>query len=261
MSTAERVRPAPSRRGRGPRREPGREPGREPRRPARLLDVAIGVVGEVLVTLGVLVLAFLAWQLWWTDVVADGEQARTVSGLEQRFAAARAPDVTAQVGQAFATIRIPRFGADYVRPVIEGTAKAQIDAGVGHSPGTAMPGRVGNFATAGHRVTYGKPYNLIHTLRPGDAIVVETSAGWSVYRYQRHRIVTPDQTQVLAPVPDRPGVEPTQAWMTLVACHPPFSARERYVGYALLERFVPRDQGPPTDALAAPAGAATNGTG
>lgn len=250
MSTAERVRPASSLRGREPQ-------GREPRRQARLLDVAIGVVGEVLVTLGVLVLAFLAWQLWWTDVVADGEQAQAVSGLEQRFAASTAstaPEVTAQVGQAFATIRIPRFGADYVRPVIEGTAKAQIDAGVGHSPGTAMPGRVGNFATAGHRVTYGKPYNLIHTLRPGDAIVVETAAGWSVYRYQRHRIVTPDQTEVLAPVPDRPGVAPTQAWMTLVACHPPFSARERYVGYALLERFVPRDEGPPTDALAAPAG-------
>ena len=252
MSTAERVRPASSLRGREPQ-------GRAPRRQARLLDVAIGVVGEVLVTLGVLVLAFLAWQLWWTDVVADGEQAQAVSGLEQRFAASTAstaPEVTAQVGQAFATIRIPRFGADYVRPVIEGTAKAQIDAGVGHSPGTAMPGRVGNFATAGHRVTYGKPYNLIHTLRPGDAIVVETAAGWSVYRYQRHRIVTPDQTEVLAPVPDRPGVAPTQAWMTLVACHPPFSARERYVGYALLERFVPRDEGPPTDALAAPAGAA-----
>lgn len=108
MSTAERVRPAPSR----PGREPGREAGREPGRLTRL-DAAIGVVGEVLVTLGVLVLAFLAWQLWWTDVIADGEQAQTVSGLEQRFAASTAstaPAVTAQVGQAFATIRIPGSG-------------------------------------------------------------------------------------------------------------------------------------------------------
>lgn len=214
---------------------------------------ALGVLGELLVTLGVLVLVFLAWLLWWTDLAAEDAQTHTVASLERDFTGAavrgpltgEAPPLDVQVGKPFATVRIPRFGSDYVRPVLEGTQAAQLGEGIGHTPGSAVPGRIGNFATAGHRVTYGKPYGAIDTLRPGDAIIVETAAGWSVYRYARHRIVEPHEVEVLAPVPDHPGKRPTRAWMTLVACDPPFSARQRYVGYAELDRFVPRASGRP----------------
>ncbi len=224
-----------------------------------------GVLGELLVTLGVIVLSFAAWQLWWTDLVADRTQAEEVRALEQRFTDAGVPASTGappaqsalvsartSVGKAFAVIRIPRFGASYQRPVIQGTEKEQLDDGIGHEPRSVMPGQIGNFATAGHRVTYGKPYNRIDELLRGDAVVVETPDGWSVYRVQRHRIVTPKQVEVIAPVPDRPGVTPTERWMTMIACHPKFSARERYIAYAKLERFVPRADGPPTAALTPP---------
>ena len=164
-------------------------------------------------------------------------------------AAATAPAEPAPAERtAFAVVTIARFGAGWQRPVVEGTDHDALQQGVGHEPGTALPGRVGNFATAGHRVTYGRPYHRIADLVPGDPIVVETRAGWSVYRYVRHRIVGPAQTEVVAAVPDRPGRTATGAWMTLIACHPPFSARERYVGYALLDRFVPRAAGPPPEA-------------
>ena len=60
-------------------------------------------------------------------------------------------------------------------------------------------------------------------------------------------MVYPWETEVLAPVPDRPGAEPTEAWMVLTACHPKFSAQQRLIGYALLDRTVPRAEGPPPE--------------
>lgn len=114
-----------------------------------------------------------------------------------------------------------------------------------------MPGQIGNLVTAGHRVTYGKPYNRIDELRRGDAIVVETADGWAVYRYRRYVIVEPDDVSVTEAVPERPGVQPTEAWMTLIACHPPFSARQRYVGFAKLESLTPRARQVPAEVAAA----------
>ena len=130
-------------------------------------------------------------------------------------------------GEAFAIVRIPRFGADYARPVLEGSDHDTLTRGVGHYPGTAMPGQVGNFAVSGHRTTYGRPLHNIDRLKKGDVIVVETKASYIVYAVDRHVIVTPYQVEVIAPVPQQPGVQPTQAWMTMTTCHPKFSARER----------------------------------
>src|SRR5450756_672684 len=119
-------------------------------------------------------------------------------------------------GEAFAIVRIPRFGASYAWPVLQGTDHPTLGKGVGHYVGTAMPGVVGNFATAGHRTTYGKPYADIDKLRTGDFIVIETKVSYIVYAVQRHVIVTPDHIEVVAPVPQRPGVAPTQAWICLL---------------------------------------------
>ena len=101
----------------------------------------------------------------------------------------------------------------------------------------------------GHRVTYGKPYNRIHELRPGDRIVVETDEGTYTYGFVSFRITTAADLGVLAPVPDKVGVVPTEQtgqWITLIACHPHFSARERYVAFARLAEFTPRAVGVPS---------------
>ena len=108
----------------------------------------VGWAGEVLLTLGALLLLFAAWQLWWTDVVADRAQDRIVTGLESRFAQDPAPDAVGGNGiravegadGAFAVVRIPRFGAGYARPVLEGTGRDVLALGVGHYAGTAGPG-------------------------------------------------------------------------------------------------------------------------
>ncbi|MDQ3359695.1 MAG: sortase [Actinomycetota bacterium] len=84
-------------------------------------------------------------------------------------------------------------------------------------------------------------------MSPGDPVVVETADDYHVYTFERTRVVTPEQTEVLAAVPDDPSAEPAQAWMVITACHPKFSAAERLIGYALLDRTVPREAGPPAE--------------
>jgi sortase A len=244
----------------------------------------VRALGEVLITLGLLLLLFVAWQLWWTDVTANREQAVTISALEKGFGTglpergatdpAGAPKTAAPktvipktvvpktaailtkvpFGEAFAIIRIPRLGAGYARPVLQGTDHETLTKGIGHYSRTAFPGQTGNFAVAGHRTTYGRPFSDINLLRKGDVIVVETKTSYFVYAVDRHVIVTPDHVEVIAPVPQDPGGQPTQAWMTMTACHPRFSASQRYVAFARLTKRIPRADGLPGSFMAAPAG-------
>jgi sortase A len=224
-----------------------------------MLRRLVGWAGELLLTFGVLLLLFAAWQLWWTDVVADREQNGIVRSLEEEFADGRSagvgPDGTPRtVGDdgAFAIVRIPRFGADYARPVVEGTDRDVLSRGVGHYVGSAGPGAVGNFALAGHRTTYGRPFHDVDRLEGGDRVVVETAGEVFVYEVTEHRIVRPRDVEVIAAVPGSPGREPTEALLTLTSCHPRYSATERFVVHGRLVEAVPRAQWDPEAWLAAP---------
>ena len=222
----------------------------------------LGVAGDLMVTAGLLLLLFVGWQLWWTDVTANRVQDNTVSTLTRDFASAPKGSGTAATempskvpfGKAFAIVRVPRFGADYARPVLEGTSRDILMDGVGHYTGTALPGAVGNFAIAGHRTTYGRPFHDIDRLRPGDTIVVETATAYAVYAVRSHTIVAPTDVAVIAPVPDHPGTAPTTAWLTLTACHPKYSAAQRYVVFAQLVATYPHTTGLPAGTLTAPNG-------
>jgi sortase A len=219
----------------------------------------LGVVGDLLVTAGLVLLLFVGWQLWFTDVTANRTQDATVSRLTRDFA--RTPGTSTPTtetpkavpfGSAFAIVRIPRFGADYARPVLEGTSRDILQDGIGHYDGTVLPGAVGNFAVAGHRTTYGRPFHDIDTLRAGDLIVVETKTAYSVYAVKRHVIVAPTDVQVVAPVPEKPGVKPTERWMTMTACHPKYSAAQRYVVFAQLVKTYEHADGLPAGTLTVP---------
>lgn len=216
----------------------------------------VGWTGEVLLTAGVLLLLFAAWQLWWTDVASNRVQAHTVSTLEEGFAEAPTPGDTVpqelSSGEAFAIVRIPRFGADYARPVLEGTSRDTLEEGVGHYAGTALPGEVGNFAMAGHRTTYGRPFHTIDTLEVGDTVVVETEDGFSVYEVSSSEIVLPTDVEVIEPVPGEPGVAPEVAMMTMTSCHPKYSATERFIVHGTLLESVPRADWDPATWLSPP---------
>lgn len=236
-------------------------PPAPPALPARRARPAVaGVLGELLLTAGVLIGLYVVWNVWWTDVAAAGTHADAVADFEAGAAPSSAavaeprhdlapvlavpPD-----GTIFALLHVPRWGEDYVVPIAEGVDRATVlDAvGIGHYPGTAMPGEVGNLALAGHRQSHGKPFGAIEGLRPGDALVVESAEAWYVYRVTRSVIVAPTAVDVIAPVPGNPGAAPGEAAITLTTCHPLFSTRERYVVHGSLASWSPRSDGRPAE--------------
>lgn len=212
----------------------------------------IGIIGELMITAGVALGLFVAWQLIWTDVVGDGEQAAVVAGLEESFQLPQADPTTlepAEIGKGFGIVRIPRFGATYAKPLFEGKDRLTLQKGIGHYPETVMPGEIGNFSMAGHRTTYGKPFNKIAELRHGDLVIVETASAYFVYEVYEDLIVLPTQLEVVAPVPSDPGAEPTEALMTMTSCHPMFSSRQRWVTHGRLIDTIPHADGLPLELL------------
>lgn len=229
-----------------------------------------------MLTLGVLVALFVVWQLWWTDLVAGQQQEAAV----EQFWASIGPPVTPLTQpdplvapgnptpsdrppptmtspgqtQVFGIVYVPRWGQDYAVPLAEGVDVATVlnNGNIGHYPDTAMPGQVGNFATAAHRQSFGAPYRQVEELRPGDPIVVETADGWFVYRVTEDYVVTPDRVDVVAPVPGQPGTEPTRRLITLTTCHPLYSAAQRWITHGELAEWYPRSGGAPTQLMEEP---------
>jgi sortase A len=203
--------------------------------------------GEILVTSGLVVLGFVAYLYWGTAAREGGAQHGFVTQLGRQwnaagpsFAVLANPDDIA-VGRPFALLRIPRFGPGWRLAVVQGSGPAQLALGPGHVLGTAMPGQVGNFAVAGHRVTAGNPFWSLPSLRPGDMVYVETIAGTYEYRVaSRPNLVAPDDTAALAAVPWHPGEAPSRAMITLITCSPPWTSTSRLIVTGVLIATLPR---------------------
>jgi sortase A len=241
------------------------------------------VIGELMITLGIIVFLFIGYELWFTGLYTERQQHNITSQLEKSWAApptaapvasgsgstpptpstsgsalSTAPSGSAAPpssvpadldrvvpGDAIGIIRIPRLGASYSYAIIQGTSTADLKKGPGHYLGTALPGQIGNLVISGHRTTYLAPFNGLGDLAPGDAIVVETRDTWYTYRVTGSRTVLPTEVGVLLPVPDKPGVKPTQALITLTTCTPKYSASHRLVIDGQLESATPKSAGPP----------------
>lgn len=216
----------------------------------------IRVFGELCITAGLVMILFVAWQLWWTDIDANRDNEQLAQELrkdwEEPAELPEDPD-TPIVGDrpdlntAFGIVYIPRFGDDYYRTLAEGVSLEPVlnRMGLGRYPTSAMPGQEGNFALAGHRVTFGKPLNKIAELQPGDEIVVETKDGYYTYTFRNFDIVLPDDIDVLAPLPANPDFKGKDRIMTMTACNPMFSAQERYIAYSEMTEWRPAAAGPP----------------
>ena len=226
-----------------------------------------GVLGEALITAGVLVMLFLGWYIWLNDIVAGGQQQQAAEVVQEELqdqwergeAITERPtdpgepavSVAPAAGQVFGALIVPRFGADYTRAIATGvdvqTVLNNRRIGIGHYSETQMPGEVGNFAVAAHRTTYGAAFGAIDQLRLGDRIYVETVDGWYEYSFRGLEYVWPTGVDVLAPVPTVPGISPTDRVLTMTSCNPRFSAAERIIAYAVFETWYPRAGGPPTE--------------
>lgn len=150
----------------------------------------VRTLGELLITLGLVILLFVVYEVYITDLISAGKQDDATSALDDKWGANTVqggdPQRQAQYdlveGEAFAKMYIPAFGPDYKFSVVEGTSDKHLEIGPGHYVNTALPGAPGNFAVAGHRVGKGAPFNDLDLLNACDAIIIETKTEWFVYR-------------------------------------------------------------------------------
>ena len=217
-------------------------------------------VGLVMVVAGLGVLGYVGWQFYGTNIVAQQTQQRVVADLRQDWRAdgstgtgarpageptERTEERRTRPGKASALLRVPRFGSDYVVPVLEGIGDKELASGYGHFPGTAGPGETGNYALAAHRVTHGEPLRDMPRLRPGDKVVVETRDAVYTYRLDTNPndlVVTFEDIWVIDPVPanPRPGgtqppsQEPGQKLITLTTCAELFHTDNRMIAFGHL---------------------------
>lgn len=219
-----------------------------------MLGKVLGAIGRLLIVAGLLVLGFVGYQLWGTGLeTARGQDQLTaelaagigdttddatldLSDLAEQLAevdpATAPPTPPPPPGEPVGIIAIDRIGLEAA--IVEGVSKADLKKGPGHYPGTPLPGQAGNAGIAGHRTTYGAPFNRIDELVPGDEIRVATPQGLFTYevipapgqRDQAWYAVAPSQVEVLADMGDDR--------LTLTACHPKYSARERIIVHAVL---------------------------
>lgn len=216
------------------------------------------IVGELFITTGVLMLLFVTYQLWWTNVRAHQQAASASNNLEHQWAkgTAQGPDRnpgTFSPGEGFAIMYIPKL--DVKAPIAQGVDKHKVlDKGmVGHYDGslnTAMPwDKTGNFAVAAHRNTHGEPFRYINHLVPGDKVVVETANAYYTYQVTSSLASTPPSNiGVLKPVPVGSGFTAPGRYITLTTCTPEFTSTNRLIVWGKLVEERPRSAGKP-DAL------------
>jgi sortase A len=147
-----------------------------------------------------------------------------VSKLAQRLVDESKP------GDALGRIEAP--GMDGLNMVfVQGTDAESLELGPGHYPETAMPGQGKTVAIAGHRTTYLAPFRHIDSMKPGDKITLKMPYGTFIYSVQKTEIVDPSDVGIIHDT----GYER----LVLSACHPLYSASQRYIVYARLVHSEP----------------------
>lgn len=231
----------------------------------------VGLFGELFITAGVLVLLFIAWELWIDDALAaaplkqqateqskrwnEGLTKKALDNPEAKPAPLGPNDPGIPVlgapenAQRFASLIVPRFGSDFYRPIAQGVGVTDVlnKYLVGHYPSTQMPGAIGNFVLASHRSAYGGALKRLNEVRVGDHVYIETVDGWYLYSFRNLEFVKPTGVGVLDPVPQQSGVAANERMLTLTTCNPFYSTAERIIGYASFDLFYPRAGGPPSE--------------
>ena len=206
----------------------------------------------VLLTAGVVMLADVGVTLAWKEPISsiygwvkqmgvDDE----VAALERDFPEASGPNpaavrrdaarlgkklaATVGQGEGIGRIRIPAIDGDFA--LVEGTDLGALQEGPGHYSATDMPGEGGTIGIAGHRTTYLAPFREIDQLEDGDEIFLEMPYATVVYSVDDARVVAPTQVGIVR--------ERKHERLVLTACHPVYSAAERYAVFADFDRIEP----------------------
>jgi sortase A len=182
-------------------------------------------IGKTMVASGLLLLAFVAYQLWGTGLAEHTSQ----QSLQRQFIAQKVGMVLPS-GVA-GRITIPAI--DLHKYIVAGVAVSDLKRGPGLFPGSPLPGQLGNVAIAGHRTTYGAPFGRINEIKKNDKIVLETSSGTYTYIVQSApRVIAASNVKVAQ------TVDPNSAIVTLVSCHPKWTSAKRIIVVGLLDSTV-----------------------
>ena len=219
---------------------------------------AVGLIGKTFITLGILMFAFVAYQLWGTGIQTAQAQNDLQHQFQEQLQSTTTSSTTTTVantspdtvpvttapapttstipfapagelveGSAVAQLKIPSIGLDWT--VIEGVDVPDLKKGPGHFPETPLPGQLGNAAIAGHRTTYGAPFFDLDKVKVGDLIEVDTVVGAYTYQVTGSTVVRPSEYAAVIPT-----IDPNVATLTLATCTPAYTARNRLIVVASL---------------------------
>ena len=206
------------------------------------INRALDIVGRTLISAGVLLLLFVAYQLWGTGLAERQAQDK----LKSQFVTTTVPTtptnaptttlapVPLKTGDVVAQIIIERIKVD--KFVVAGVGYKELEKGPGLFTGSPLPGQLGNVAISGHRTTFGAPFSRLDELVAGDRIVMKTSYATFTYLVSSApKIVKPTDVDVIR------TIDPTRATLTLITCHPKWTSEKRLVISAeLLPEIVPQ---------------------
>lgn len=217
----------------------------------------LAVVGRLLVGTGMVLLLFVAYQLWATGLETRAAQNQLQSDFDQQLQEVEAADDTdgtsdasraarallanVTVGDPVGRLEIPAIDVDYI--VSMGVDLETLRSGPGLFPTNPLPGQPGNTAIAGHRATFDAPFNRLDELVPGDEVVVTTVQGTFRYSVVGHPVIGPDGEEFNGEELGYYIVEPTAVEIlndrgdnriTLMGCHPRYGATQRIVVEATL---------------------------
>jgi sortase A len=186
---------------------------------------ALSVLSIVLFVAGVAMFAYPVG----TDLYSRYKQGQLNSAFGDPALQQKYLTHTIAVGDVLTRLQIPKKGINLDVLVVEGTTPSALRAGAGHYPGTPLPGEVGNVGIAGHRTTFGRPFNHLDQMEPGDEVILSTPFKryhyFAVNAFDNHTnpwVTTPKDFGVVQNVPGK-------HYLTLTTCHPKGSAKQRLV--------------------------------
>jgi sortase A len=131
-------------------------------------------------------------------------------------------------GEAIGRIAMPRLDLNTV--FVQGTDTGSLQKGPGHYPETPFPGEGGTVGIAGHRTTYLAPFRHIDSVREGDKVTLEMPYATFTYEVEKTQIVDDSAVEIIRKV----GYER----LVLTACHPLYSAAQRYAVFARVSEIA-----------------------
>ncbi|MER5905041.1 class E sortase [Streptomyces mirabilis] len=212
------------------------------RRGASRIAMAVSILGELLITAGLVLGLFVVYSLWWTNVVADRKADKQGDKVRDNWAQDKSGPGALDTKDGIGFLHVPSMKNGEVL-VEKGTSTKVLNDGVAGyyiDPVKAtlpMTDKTGNFTLAAHRDGHGAKFHNIDKIKKGDPIVFETKDDWYVYKVFS---ILPETSKynvkVLQSLPKQSGKTKPGHYITLTTCTPVYTSEYRYIVWGELER-------------------------